>query len=176
MGLHLTNTFLLLGALTLAAWWASGGANFRLRQQGNTGRKVYLGFLVILVIGITGAITALGDTLFPPEQIGAGLVADGEGGIYFLKRLRVLHPALAASFGLYFIYLGVFFKRTKFVAPIRKSATFLMIIYGVQVLVGVTNIWLRVPVWTQMLHLLCADLVWISLTLLAANLFSKSKT
>ncbi|MCA1613490.1 MAG: COX15/CtaA family protein [Acidobacteria bacterium] len=34
---HLVNTFLLLAAATLTAWWATGGAAPRLRGQGNVG-------------------------------------------------------------------------------------------------------------------------------------------
>jgi len=176
MGLHLTNTFLLLASLSLVAWWSAGGGDFKLTGHGLYGRKIYLGLAVVLLIGVTGAITALGDTLFPPEQIGAGLVADGEGGVYFLKRLRVLHPAIAASFGLYFVYLGIFFRRDKFDRSTQKTAGVLVVIYLLQLCMGLTNIALKVPIWTQMLHLLFADIVWISLVILGANLFSKKQT
>jgi len=176
MGLHLTNTFLLLASLTLACWWSENRSNFSLKGQGLFGRKIYLGLTVVLLIGVTGAITALGDTLFPPEQLGAGLMADGEGGVYFLKRLRILHPALAVSFGLYFVYLGIYFRQPKFGGSINKAATLLVLVYVAQLAIGLTNIILKVPVWTQLLHLLCADLVWITLVLLGANLFSQQTT
>ena len=43
MALHLVNTFLLLGAVTLTAWWAGGGQPLRLRGQGTVGWLVFGG-------------------------------------------------------------------------------------------------------------------------------------
>jgi heme a synthase len=36
---HLVNTFLLVGSLTITAWWASGGPGFRLRGEGARARS-----------------------------------------------------------------------------------------------------------------------------------------
>ncbi|OGH04430.1 MAG: cytochrome oxidase assembly protein [Candidatus Lambdaproteobacteria bacterium RIFOXYD1_FULL_56_27] len=176
MGLHLTNTFLLLSSLALTAWWASGGGDFSLKGQGAQGKKLYLGLLLVLVIGVTGAVTALGDTLFPPLEVGAGLVADGEGGVYFLKRLRVFHPILAVTLGLYLVFLGLSFRKPQFPPAIRTAGLLVIVSYVLQILVGVTNIFLKVPVSTQMIHLLCADLVWIFLVFLTAAVFSDRST
>ncbi|MDT8445424.1 MAG: COX15/CtaA family protein [bacterium] len=173
MGLHLINTFLLLAAISLTAFWASGGKDFFLKGHGAIGRKVYTGLGLLLLIGVTGAVTALGDTLFPPEGIGAGMMADGEGGVYFIKRLRIFHPILAVTLGLYFLFLGMNLRRPRFSEPVRRLAGGLMALYVAQIGVGVVNIFLHVPVWTQMLHLLFADLVWITLVLVGAQVFTE---
>src|SRR5207247_1230610 len=51
---HLANTFLLLGAQTVTAWWASGGAPIRLRGQGAIGGAVAFALAAALLLGITG--------------------------------------------------------------------------------------------------------------------------
>src|SRR5208337_3512320 len=58
---HLINTLTLLACLALTAWWASGGAAVRLR-----GRAAWMAaatLVVFAVLGVSGAIAALGDTL-----------------------------------------------------------------------------------------------------------------
>ncbi len=76
MAAHLINTFLLLGALTLTAWWASGGRPIRLRDQGKTGWLLFGGFAMLMILGASGAITALGDTLFPAGSLVEGIQQD----------------------------------------------------------------------------------------------------
>jgi heme A synthase len=65
MALHLVNTFLLLGALTLTAWWGSGGRPLRLRGQGSLIWLLAIGLVGMLILGASGGVTALGDTLYP---------------------------------------------------------------------------------------------------------------
>src|SRR5262249_31013784 len=65
MSTHLANTFLLLGSLTFTAWWSAGKQPIRLRGQGAVGLALGLALFGAFVLGISGAITALGDTLFP---------------------------------------------------------------------------------------------------------------
>ncbi len=65
IAIHLVNTFILLAVLTLTAWWASpGGKPLQLKNSWLNG-ALGLGFLAILGVGATGAVIALGDTLFP---------------------------------------------------------------------------------------------------------------
>jgi hypothetical protein len=63
MAAHLLNTFILLLFIILTAWWASGGARFPLRGQGWTGAATLGALVLMTVIGMSGAVTALGDTL-----------------------------------------------------------------------------------------------------------------
>jgi heme A synthase len=43
-----------------------------------------------------------------------------------------------------------------------------------QLILGLLNVTLLAPVWLQMVHLLVADLVWISLVLLSLAMFSQA--
>src|SRR5439155_17907244 len=92
MPTHLVTTFLLLMALTLTAWWGSGGRAPRLQGQGAMVWALGLGLLATALLGISGAITALGDTLFPAGSLREGLQQDLAPGTHFLLGLRIYHP------------------------------------------------------------------------------------
>lgn len=67
VAIHLLNTFILLAFVALNAWWASGGKRITLRGQGRLLPALLgIGLAGVAVIGMSGAVTALGDTLFPP--------------------------------------------------------------------------------------------------------------
>src|SRR4051812_26962188 len=57
ISVHLLNTFLLLGALTLTAWWGSGGPAIYLRRQGWFLLVIGSAIITTLVVGISGAVT-----------------------------------------------------------------------------------------------------------------------
>jgi heme A synthase len=170
LGAHLVNTFLLLGSITLTAWWASGGAPVRLRGRGNLPWLVGLGAVGLLVVGMTGAMTALGDMLFPSASVIEGLRQDATPTAHLLIRLRVLHPALAVAVGLYVVGLGFWLMRRDgaYSATGRLSRTLGALVL-LQWLAGVTNIALLAPIWLQLGHLLLADVVWIAFVLTSAS-------
>jgi heme A synthase len=169
VAVHLTNTFLLLASLALTALWASGGRPLVLRGQGMATWLLALGLLGVLALGMTGAVTALGDTLFPPSSLAAGLRQDLAPTTLFLIRLRVFHPLIAVSVGLYVILLARYLSSTRHNLETSILATIATTIVIVQLMAGVVNVVLLAPVWMQLLHLLLADLVWITLVLLAAT-------
>jgi heme A synthase len=173
VAVHLANTFLLLAMLTLTALWASGGRPVRLRGQGMAAWLLGVGLLGILVLGISGAITALGDTLFPSSSLAQGLRQDFSPTAQFLIRLRVFHPLLAVSVGIYAIVVAHFLNPSSSDTETRRFlATALTVLIVAQWLAGVTNVALLAPVWMQLLHLFLADLVWIVLVLLAATVLA----
>ena len=103
---HLANTFLLLASLALSAYWASGGATIDIAGNKYIARLTGLGLSGMLLIGMSGAITALGDTLFPVNSLAEGLAQELEPDAHFLIQLRVLHPVIAflvAGFTLFLI-------------------------------------------------------------------------
>jgi heme a synthase len=167
-GIHLANTFVLLGVLTLTAWWGSGGSPLRLRGQGALGWLFGLGLLGVLLVGASGAITALGDTLFPAETLAEGLQADFSAGSHFLIQLRVIHPILAVLVGVYTIIVGRVAAAWQPGVATRRLAWVLAVLVGAQLLVGVVNVALLAPIFMQIIHLLMADLVWVALVLAAA--------
>jgi heme A synthase len=158
----------MLAAMGLTAWWASGGAPPRLRGQGLLGWVFAAGLLGVLVVGATGAITALGDTLFPSESLAEGLRADFSAGSHFLIQLRVIHPILAVLVGVYSIVAGRLAAAWRPSVATRRLSWALGALFGAQLLVGIVNVVLLAPIFMQILHLLMADLVWLALVLAAA--------
>jgi hypothetical protein len=51
----------------------------------------------MMVVAATGAIVALGDTLFPATSFSQGFAADLDSTSHFLIRLRAAHPFLAVG-------------------------------------------------------------------------------
>lgn len=159
MALHLVNTFFLLASLTLAAWWASGGRRVRLRGQG-TAAGVMLGAIAAtLVVAVTGAITALGDTLYPKTSVGLSVSTAAT----FLERLRIVHPAVAIATALYVVAAGIVVRRLRPGAATARLSRLLVALFFVQIAAGAVNVVLLAPVWMQLVHLLIADAVWIAL-------------
>jgi len=173
VGLHLVNTFLLLAALALTAWWASGGRPIRLRGQGMTAWVLGLGLLGALALGMSGAITALGDTLFPASSLAQGLQADFSSTAHFLIRLRVYHPILAVSIAVYLLVAGNLIQAARPDPTSRRLLRALTAAIVLQLLAGAFNVVLLAPVWMQLLHLLLADMVWILLVLLSVSFLAE---
>jgi heme A synthase len=165
---HLVNTFLLLSALTLTAWWASGGAGVRWRGRGALGVALVASLLGVLVVGAAGAVTALGDTLFPAQSLAEGLQQDFSSTAHFLIQLRVIHPIAAIVVGVYTTALAWAIARRHSAPTVRLLAWALSALFALQLLVGALNVALLAPIGVQLLHLLMADLLWIALVLLAA--------
>ncbi len=164
---HLVNTFLLLAALTLTAWWASGGKRISLKSMRTAGWATLVGMLAVLVLGVTGAITALGDTLFPAGSLAEGIAQDFEPTAHFLIRLRVWHPVIAIFTGVYLLVLAQYLLGNA-ENSVRTAARILLRVFVAQLVIGGVNLVLLVPVWSQMLHLLAADIVWVVLVILGA--------
>src|SRR5262245_51786483 len=173
---HLLNTFLLLGSLTLTAWWASGGDQLRVEPRRATTWFVGAGLLGMLLVGMTGAITALGDTLFPAASVMEGIRQDTSPTAHLLIRLRVLHPALAAGVGTYLLALATWIASRRTNPETTRFAWVVAALVIAQWLVGLTNIALLAPIWLQLSHLLLADLLWITLALLGAALLTQPAT
>ena len=167
MGTHLVNTFFLLAALTLTAWFASGGAPFRVRGQGSLGGAFGLALVALILSGVSGAVAALGDTLFPAMTLAHALEQDLSPTAHLLIRLRVLHPILSVTAGLLVAFLAaqVFKKRP----AARRWARWTGALVFIQLAAGAVNVLLLAPIWMQVVHLFLADLLWIGFILLAAS-------
>ncbi|MCM2268883.1 MAG: COX15/CtaA family protein [Thermoanaerobaculia bacterium] len=164
MAVHLANTFLLLAAL--ARTCERLGERPVAAPLTPASRRLGRVALVLLVVaGASGAVAALGDTLFPSRTLGAALAADLSPTSHLLIRLRIGHPLLAAAAAaavLFFVVglLRVLAERRR--AFWARSAAALVL---VQVVVGLVNVALLAPAALQLLHLLLADLVWIAVVL-----------
>ncbi len=173
---HLAQTYLLLASLLLTAYFARTGTPLRLRGQGAVGWALGLGALALLFLGMSGAVTALGDLIFPVRSSLEAVERALTPGEHFLVRLRILHPLIAVSVGLYVVLVA---QLVAFLRPgpgVRRSARVLAYLYGVQLLAGLVNVALKAPVWMQILHLLLAYLIWLAyLLLLAAGLSQRQE-
>jgi heme a synthase len=172
MAIHLTNTFLLLGALTLAGAFAARPSGLVLRGRGSLAAVFLVGVASMILAGATGAVAALGDTLFPSVSFADGLRQELDSGAHVLLRLRVLHPFAAVGSAIVLSLCARSALRARADETVRVRAVTLLALVGVEVVAGAFNVVLLAPVWLQLLHLLLADLIWIALLLLAAEAFA----
>ncbi|OJT25208.1 cytochrome oxidase assembly protein [Archangium sp. Cb G35] len=168
MAAHLINTFLLVGAMALTCWWAEGRERLTWRQQGLTGWLLGGSLVGLLVLGVSGAIAALGDTLFPASSLAEGFRQDISPTAHVLLRLRVLHPVLAVVMGALVVFSAATVARLRPSPETKRAATQLGVLYALQLVAGMVNLLLLAPVWMQLVHLLMADMVWIVLVRLSA--------
>ena len=176
MAVHLLNTFILVGWLTLTAWWLSGGREVSPGRHPGRGAAFAVATFGLLLVGVSGAVAALGNTLYPDGSLAEGLAADLSPTSHFLIRLRILHPTFAVLTSVALI-LGA--SRLAGVrsgdGPVgaggdtaRRLARAVAALAAIQLLAGAVNLILLAPVWMQLVHLLIADLLWIAFVLLGA--------
>lgn len=169
MAAHLVNTFLLIAVMALTAWWASGGDRVRVGGRGKTALLLGIGLIGTLILGASGAVTALGDTLFPAGSLQAALRQDISSTAHILIRLRVFHPAIAIAVGTYLVAITQVFGTFKDDPATRRLGWLLTGVVAVQIVAGAVNVALLAPVWMQLVHLFLADAMWIVLVLLSAS-------
>jgi heme A synthase len=166
---HLLNTFFLLAALALTAHFASGGAPLRLRGRGALGAWLGLGAAALVLAGMSGAVAALGDTLFPAASLTEALKQDLSTSSHLLIRLRLLHPLIAVGAGILLVVLALRWLREVPAPGVARFARWTVALVFVQLAAGAVNVLLLAPVWLQLVHLLLADLLWIAFLLLGAS-------
>ena len=168
LSLHLTNTMLLMGAYTITAWLAYREQNGV--KLWNMSLCLRIAVLTAFIVSITGAIAALGDTLFPATSLGNGVAQDFALGSSLLLRLRLLHPAVAVLSASYLLWVAFGAMQGRGEGnPLRTAGWRVAVMVFVQVLAGFTNVYLLAPVWMQLLHLLIGDVLWIALVLLVCE-------
>lgn len=170
IALHLANTLLLTASAATVAWRACcQNAAAPLWNRGGT--LLMAALALLLITNMTGAITALGDTLFPRQpaldsSLWADLRADITAGEHFLVRLRIVHPLVAVLAALVAFAAAAPGLRRPGSSGERTVAAFAMSATLAQVVLGLVNVALGAPGWMQILHLLVAQMVWLSVWLL----------
>jgi heme A synthase len=165
VGGHLVNTLLLVGAITTTLWWMHRGVIPATEGPRGVGRHP-IGLSVALVgmlfVAATGAIVALGDTLFPHASLAEGLAADFDPTAHFLIRLRLWHPVAAVALGGWILWLA---WKSPSLQAAAQTTTRRLIVWAVmgQSALGVINLLLLAPLVLQMAHLLASNLLWIPL-------------
>lgn len=174
IALHLVNTLILLGFITLTAWGASRSDEQPAYTPQHLPRglliAVLLGLLSFIIMSAAGAVTALGDTLFPVASLKDGIPDDLSARAQFLINLRVYHPIIAVFSSIYLFGLGYYIQGKTKSDVLESRINWLFIIISAQVGGGIINIMLHAPVWMQVVHLLLADTMWIILLLISADI------
>lgn len=180
---HVTNTFLLMAALLVTAWWAQRGVTSI--PKPNRGEKTGLGALtpILLPIGAffviswTGSWTGLAATAFPADSVREGM-SQYLAPEHLLIYLRMSHPLLA----LVAVWITVRFALetrsavSQFAveqgaphdAALPRLALAVGIFAALQLVAGPVTIVLGNPVYMRLVHLLLADLLWAALVVTAS--------
>ncbi len=171
---HLISTFILLSALSLTAWLASGGKTFTFQAPRKILLLLAIGVLAILLIGTSGSIAALSGMLYPVHSLAEGLGQDFSADSPLLLRLRISHPILSVLGGFFLVFLAY---RLKSISDgdfwINRWANVLVILVGIQFASGILTLLTLAPIFLQLIHLLLADLTWIAFVLLSASTLAK---
>jgi heme A synthase len=167
---HLINTLTLLACLTLTAWWSTERPAAKGVTSASRVWMAGVSLASVAVLGVSGAIAALGDTLFPASSLAAGLAQDLDPAANIFLRLRLLHPVMAAAVGAWLLFYAVSSASRR--PDVGGRAWSLVALLGAQIVAGVVNLLLLAPVWMQIVHLLLADLLWIALVLLSASMLA----
>jgi cytochrome c oxidase assembly protein subunit 15 len=129
---------------------------------------------VVMIVGVTGSLAALGDTLFPASSLGLALAQDFSATSGWLVRWRWMHPTVAFLASIFLIWLLVRAARrtskgTGHWDNRGLSALVLLLLATVYTL-GVLDVVLLAPLWVQVAHLLAADTLWAAMVVLTARL------
>jgi heme A synthase len=169
---HLANTFVLLACLTLVAHWCATDARLRPEAVSRFGWVMGIGAVALVGAGKSGAVAALGDTLYPAQSLLGGLAQDVSSTAHFLVQLRLAHPILALAGALLVALAASRVLQATDDAPARRAAWTVSALALLQLGGGLLNLALLAPVWMQIVHLLLADLLWIAFVLLAVRALS----
>ena len=171
---HLLNSLALTGVLALTTLYSYPGQPWPPAWRGRARLKAImgLGLAGMLLLMFSGGIAAMGNTMFPPESLAAGLVEDFSAQSHPLVRLRVLHPFIALVVGAW-LWLSLIWSGL--VHPVPQAGRFRRLlagVYALQLLVGTANLALLGPVLLQLLHLalaVAAFALWTLVTWLTLN-------
>ncbi|HEX3775383.1 MAG TPA: COX15/CtaA family protein [Polyangiaceae bacterium] len=168
--LHLSSTALLTAALAWCAYFASQSSSATLPLPNGARALLILAGLAVLVVSATGAVTALGDTVYPVhgDGLAARLLEDQGASAHLLQRMRGIHPLLALAVAAFVAYVAMVLPGYRTSRDVKRFSLILAGCVAMQVLAGALNVWLSAPGYMQITHLLLANFSWIALILLAA--------
>jgi len=166
ISIHLLNTFMLLGSLVLLYDWSGKDRSTNIVVPKRKLFWLVLLTISILLLSMSGAITALGDTLFPATSLKEGIQQDLSSSVHFLIELRIFHPLIAV------LTIFLILAMLKYGLHInseenKKLSNLIVVFFLLQLFLGGLNVVLLAPIWMQIIHLLVANLIWISFVLFA---------
>jgi heme A synthase len=177
MAAHLISTFTLLAVLTMTAWFAKSEVFFDFKVPSKVFWLLGIAVFGVFMVGISGSTAALSSMLFPVDTLSQGFAQDFSDTSHILLRLRILHPIFSVSLVVYLFFIATWLKKISFDdfwtsrwASILQGLVLIQLIFG-----GLTLITLA-PIVMQIIHLLLADFVWISVVLLTASFFNQNRS
>jgi cytochrome c oxidase assembly protein subunit 15 len=161
--IHFTNTMLLLAAVGVTAWWISQREHrdSETHAVGSFMWPAWIAAISTIVVGATGAVAALADTLFPSPSLREAFAADFAASAPLLVRMRWIHPASAVVGFCCVLWLALRVR--------SKLSRTVIALLALQILLGIVDVLTLAPTWMQIVHLLVADLYWIALVALVAD-------
>lgn len=149
MILHLTNTLFLVGCNAGVIFFHEKKTAFA-----NTAslKKWAPVFLLFFLTGASGALAALGDTLYPSESLLEGFAMDFDPNSPWLIKMRSLHPFFA--FGLTGLVIW-------FTDPQKRFGLTLIAMAVLTLVVGLINLAFLAPMPLQLAHLTMAISYWV---------------
>ncbi len=171
VSIHLMNTLLLIGSISLAAFAVSKeiqisnlnnfSIDFIYKKNIKNLFPSLITLFIVFIICVTGAVTALGDTLYQPKFVGENIIRDLENHENFIKTIRIFHPLLAIGLALLSLhFVWKIYEENKDELNKDNFSLFTILVF-LQIIVGFLNIFLLVPVWSQLIHLFIACVLWV---------------
>lgn len=175
LSIHLSNTLLLVAALTLTARFVSNVRSWAGLQRAAGFGWAVAGLAATVGVGVSGSMAALGDTLFPVESLRAAYAQDFTANSPWLLRLRLVHPVSALVAAAFVVWLVRCSRREqapgdgKSINVRARLASLVVYLLILQFVLGFADVLLLAPAWMQLVHLLGANLYWVALVVLAAE-------
>jgi heme A synthase len=167
MGLHLVITFFLLAALTVTAYAARPASEPASRRPRSPVLwSLAAPFALLVAAATTGAIAALGDTLFHAQTLSEGMAQDASATAHLFLRLRALHPVFAGLAAVAVLASASVVVAMRPSPQVVRAARVVRVVVTAQVAAGVMNLLLLAPIALQIVHLVLADSLWIVLVVL----------
>lgn len=171
---HLVNSFLLIGSLAAHVISLMQSRIVHLKKplllMGTPATKIVL--VLFLLTGSAGAITALGDTLFPPESAGIAMHDYLTPGNHFLVQLRIIHPVIAVFLSLlivlYVLRVSELSTGRSKILPLASNAVYFFLL--LQLLIGPLTIYFLAPIALQLTHLGLSLCLWTAIVVLMTEI------
>ena len=152
--LHLVNTF---GLLAMYAILFKVSKNPDIKIKDCIDRNFKIATFMFILTGATGSIAALADVLFPSESFVSGLIEDFDNTSALLTRLRITHPIASTILS---IFLFSESSRLEKFFNVRTIEIKALVVLGFGL--GVLNVLMNINILLSIIHLLTADLLWIT--------------
>ncbi len=164
MMFHVVSTFLLVGAIAAAAVFATGVRPVKWKGQGIVFWILGVAAAGLILLGMSGAISALGHQLRPTENV---LKEALKPTSFWMVQVQPLHPLMSVSVSLYLALAAGLVQHCRPDAKVKLAYKWILALLGTQLVIGSLNIWLKAPIPMQMVHLVLADLNWVSLVVMS---------